>query len=101
VFGGYRAQEQLGGDTVEHTALGRTPAVSSTMQIDGGTRSGPGRDVRNVGTPGLIGTAGDELSLGQIGRRPCARRRQRTAATDTPREERAKGRCRTARVAES
>ena len=28
-------QEQFGGDTVEHTAVGRTPAVCGTMQIDG------------------------------------------------------------------
>ncbi len=35
VFVGYRMQEQFGGDTVEHTAVGRTPAVSGTMQIDG------------------------------------------------------------------
>jgi len=35
VFAGYRMQEQFGGDTVEHTAVGRTPAVSGTMQIDG------------------------------------------------------------------
>jgi len=34
VFVGYRMQEQFGGDTVEHTAVGRTPAVSGTMQID-------------------------------------------------------------------
>jgi len=33
VFAGYRMQEQFGGDTVEHTAVGRTPAVSGTMQI--------------------------------------------------------------------
>jgi hypothetical protein len=66
VFGGYRVQEQFGGDTVEHTAVGRTPAVSGTMQIGGPQEAGPGRDVRNVGNPGLIGTAGDELSLGQI-----------------------------------
>jgi len=35
VFVGYRMQEQFGGDTVEHTAVGRTPGVSGTMQIDG------------------------------------------------------------------
>jgi polyisoprenoid-binding protein YceI len=35
VFVGYRMQEQFGGDTVEHTAVGRTPAVSGTMRIDG------------------------------------------------------------------
>jgi polyisoprenoid-binding protein YceI len=35
VFVGYRMQEQFGGDTVEHTAVGRTPAVSGTMQIEG------------------------------------------------------------------
>jgi polyisoprenoid-binding protein YceI len=36
VFVGYRMQEQFGGDTVEHTAVGRTPAVTGTVQIDDG-----------------------------------------------------------------
>src|SRR5262245_35312624 len=33
---GYRMQEQFGGDTFKKTAVGRTPAVTGTMQIDGG-----------------------------------------------------------------
>ncbi|HEY2814419.1 MAG TPA: YceI family protein [Acidimicrobiales bacterium] len=36
VFAGYRMQEKFGGDTVEHTAVGRTPKVSGTMTIDSG-----------------------------------------------------------------
>jgi polyisoprenoid-binding protein YceI len=36
VFAGYRVQEQFGGETIEVTAVGRTPAVTGTLTIAGG-----------------------------------------------------------------
>ena len=37
VFAGYRIQELFGGETVKKTAVGRTPAVTGTMEIVDGT----------------------------------------------------------------
>jgi polyisoprenoid-binding protein YceI len=36
VFAGYRVQEQFAGDTIEATAVGRTPAVTGTLTVSGG-----------------------------------------------------------------
>jgi polyisoprenoid-binding protein YceI len=37
VFVGYRVQELFAGDTIQKTAVGRTPAVTGTMKISGST----------------------------------------------------------------
>src|SRR6478735_6735914 len=35
VFAGYRIKEQFAGDTIEKTAVGRSPAVTGTMTVSG------------------------------------------------------------------
>jgi polyisoprenoid-binding protein YceI len=45
VFAGYRVQELFGADTLRRTAVGRSPAVTGTMSIEGATVTAVNVDV--------------------------------------------------------
>ena len=64
-----RVEDEVGAQVRRHRPA--DDATAPRVEDDGQVQeAGPGRDVRDVGDPELIGTGGDELALDQIGCRP-------------------------------